>query len=295
MIDDILKEVEEYRTIAIQAPEGLKRLAEELVGKLGEAFIFADPCYGACDIKDIEAKELGAEVLIHLGHRDFGLEHCLPVLFYPYYYDIDVKDKDIERISEAIGDNAFSICFSINFERVAHKVASALESTGKKASGMRCVLGCSFPSIEDVVLYLGDGSFHPLGIALKSRVLAFDPLTGELKDMSAEGKALDRKRRGNLLGVLSAERIGILVSTKRGQQRMKEAIEMKKMLENKGKKVEIFVMDRIEESSLTGYRVEAYVSTACPRIALDDEFEKPIVNYTDLIDIERKVRDEQTR
>jgi len=287
MIEELVKEVEGYRRIAIQAPEGLKRLAEELsieLEKKGkDVFIFSDPCYGACDIKDREAKELGAEALIHLGHRDFGLEQHIPVIFYPYYYEISIKDKDIKKISDTIGNSSFSICFSINFEHVAKKMASALEAFGKKPLSMHCVLGCSFMDIEEsIVIYVGDGNFHPLGIALKNHVFAYDPLEGQLRDMSSEGEAIRKRMRGNLMGVLNAERIGIIVSTKRGQQRMEEAIRIKRALEKKGKKAEIFVMDRVEKNSLLGYGADGYINTACPRIAIDDEFEKPMVNYMDI-------------
>jgi 2-(3-amino-3-carboxypropyl)histidine synthase len=290
MIEAVVKEIEGYSRIAIQAPEGLKRLAEALAIELEkrgkEVFIFSDPCYGACDIKDREAKELGAEALIHLGHRDFGLEQHIPVIFHPYYYDISIKDEDIKKISDALGNSRFSICFSINFEHVAKKIASALEELGKQPLSMHCVLGCSFTDIEGegIVLYVGDGNFHPLGIALKNHVFAYDPLGGQfqLKDMNIEGEAIRKRIRGNLMGVLNAERIGVIVSTKRGQQRMEEAIRIKRALEGKGKKAEIFVMDRVEKNSLLGYGADGYINTACPRIAIDDEFEKPMVNYMDI-------------
>jgi 2-(3-amino-3-carboxypropyl)histidine synthase len=288
IITDVLKDTKEYSRIAIQAPEGLKKLSEVIARELErsgkEVLIFADPCYGACDPKDEEARGLGADVLVHLGHADFGLEKCIPVLFYPYYYEVDVSEEDAARISDALGDRDFSICFSVNFDRIAHRLASALSSIGKRPRELQRVLGCSFPSVDGVALYVGDGLFHPLGVAVNNSVIAFDPFTRELNEIS--GEDMDRRKRGRLLGVLNAERVGILVSTKKGQQHFRDALVIKRHLENRGKKAEILVMDRIERDSLTGYGVDAYVNTACPRIATDDDLGKPTINYAELVELE---------
>ena len=286
----MIEYLEQYKRIAIQAPEGLKRVAEDLAADLQsrgkEVFLFADPCYGACDLKDREAEALGAEVLLHMGHKDFGLEKSIPVIFYPYYYDTEVREENVAEISELLGERSFSICHSVNFEKVAQALYSMLEARGKKARSLLCVLGCTFPEIrEDVALYVGDGAFHPLGIARKNTsVITFDPLAKKVSEMGAERDRFERKRRGALAGVLGADRIGIIVSTKRGQCRMEEAVKIKRVLEKEGKSAELLVMDRIDAGSLVGYRVDAYINTACPRIATDDGFDKPMINYQEYYD-----------
>jgi len=289
-IRDVLNDTENCTRIAIQAPEGLKRLSEEIARELEksgkEVLIFADPCYGACDLKDEEARELGADVLVHLGHADFGLEKRIPVFFYPYYYEAEVSEEDVARILDALGDRDFSICFSVNFDRIAHRLASTLSSIGKRPRELQRVLGCSFPSVDGVALYVGDGLFHPLGVAVNNGVIAFDPFTRELKEIS--GEDMGRRKRGSILGVLNAERVGILVSTKRGQQRFRDALFVKRYLESRGKKAEILVMDRIDRDSLIGYGVDAYVNTACPRIATDDDLGKPTINYAELMELENE-------
>jgi diphthamide biosynthesis enzyme Dph1/Dph2 domain len=84
--EEILKESDGYAKMAIQAPEGLKTHLLEVVDRLEECgkrvILFADPCYGACDLKDHEAKELGAELLVHIGHSEMGVEKELPVIFF---------------------------------------------------------------------------------------------------------------------------------------------------------------------------------------------------------------------
>jgi 2-(3-amino-3-carboxypropyl)histidine synthase len=65
---------------------------------------------------------------------------------------------------------------------------------------------------------------------------------------------------------------------------MEEAVKIKRALEREGKSAELLVMDRIDAGSLVGYRVDAYINTACPRIATDDGFDKPMINYQEYYD-----------
>lgn len=54
------------------------------------------------------------------------------------------------------------------------------------------ILGCNISTargIEENVLFIGEGVFHPLGIALglpEKRVIAFNPKNGEYRDMEKE-------------------------------------------------------------------------------------------------------------
>jgi 2-(3-amino-3-carboxypropyl)histidine synthase len=84
--------------------------------------------------------------------------------------------------------------------------------------------------------------------------------------------------------VLNAQRIGILVSTKPGQQRMKRAIHLKKELAAKGKEVFVFVSNEIIPESLLDFPdIEAWINTACYRLIDESSrFERPIVDLEDL-------------
>jgi len=78
-----------------------------------------------------------------------------------------------------------------------------------------------------------------------------------------------------LMKFYSADNIGILVSTKPGQNNLKEAIELKKKLK---KNCYIFVSDMINEAELENFPfIQAWVNTACPRIE-----GKNIVNAEDI-------------
>lgn len=77
-LDRISKEIKKSKAkvVGLQFPEGLKTqavsVAREIEGMTGcTTVIFADPCYGACDTKDLEAKKLGVDILFQFGHDEF--------------------------------------------------------------------------------------------------------------------------------------------------------------------------------------------------------------------------------
>ncbi|PKP52685.1 MAG: hypothetical protein CVT90_02535 [Candidatus Altiarchaeales archaeon HGW-Altiarchaeales-3] len=60
------------KLVGLQFPEGLKvhavEIADVIEKKTGATtIIFIDPCYGACDLKEVP----GMDLLIHFGHTEF--------------------------------------------------------------------------------------------------------------------------------------------------------------------------------------------------------------------------------
>ena len=83
----------------------------------------------------------------------------------------------------------------------------------------------------------------------------------------------------------SAEKWGILVSSKEGQYRMKLAKEIKKILEEKGMEAYIILVDNVTPDVLLPYlELDAFVVSACPRIAIDDSqmYKKPLLTPQEL-------------
>ncbi len=77
-IPRIVKEIKaaKAKIVGLQFPDGLKTkavsVAREIEQKTGcTAVIFADPCYGACDTKEVEAKKLGVDLIFQFGHDEF--------------------------------------------------------------------------------------------------------------------------------------------------------------------------------------------------------------------------------
>lgn len=156
------------------------------------------------------------------------------------------------------------------------------------------VLGCDVSNAlkidkkVDGYLFIGSGNFHPVQVALKTGkpVLMLDPISGTVSEVTPLDVELRRKRiTAGYAMFLNANKIGILVSSKPGQNRMKEAEKLKKKLNKEGKKANIFVFDTLDFSQLENFPdIECWVNTACYRIALEDydRFPRSVVNLSDL-------------
>jgi 2-(3-amino-3-carboxypropyl)histidine synthase len=159
------------------------------------------------------------------------------------------------------------------------------------------VLGCNplgplkIAAEVDAFVYLGSGKFHPIAVAMQTSkpIFVANPLTSEVAKLSEEERLLYlRVKEQRLKEAISAKIFGILVSTKPGQNNMKSAKEIAAKIEKRGKKAYIFVFETLIPESLLDFpQIEAWVNTACPRIAIDDfeRFDMPVVNADELLDM----------
>jgi 2-(3-amino-3-carboxypropyl)histidine synthase len=140
----------------------------------------------------------------------------------------------------------------------------------------------------DAYLYIGSGTFHPIQIALETNKTVFtaDPYTGMIGKVGKE-EIDERKRRikGAYISYLHAEKIGILVSTKKGQNRLKDAQKLKNKLTKQKKAAYIFLFNTLDFTQLNNFPdIDCWVNTSCPRMAIEDadKFIKPVINIDDL-------------
>ena len=154
----------------------------------------------------------------------------------------------------------------------------------------RQLLGCKYSGDDSTIghyLFLGSGDFHPIGMVLHTgKPLALlDPYTGEASEMSfTRIERILRQRFGLIMAIGGAETFGILIGEKPGQMRRNLAIRMKRILEKHGKKGYLLALDHVSPDLIDFYPVDAFVNTACPRIAIDDSvrYEKPLVTTYEL-------------
>ena len=152
------------------------------------------------------------------------------------------------------------------------------------------VLGCNYSGDEPEIghyLFLGSGDFHPIGLVLHTgKPLAMlDPYTGDSTEMSFERiERILRQRFGLIMAVGDAVSFGILIGEKPGQMRRNLAIRMKKLLEKHHKKGYLLALDHVGPDLIDFYPVDAFVNTACPRIAIDDStrYSKPLITPYEL-------------
>ncbi|MBD3263191.1 diphthamide biosynthesis enzyme Dph2 [Candidatus Woesearchaeota archaeon] len=155
------------------------------------------------------------------------------------------------------------------------------------------VLGCDVSAAikiqnkVDCFLYIGDGKFHPLGIAVQTNkpVIILNPYTNKVNKLSdAEKKKWLKKQAARVSKVRDAQILGILVTTKPGQQNLKRAEQIKKKLQSQGKQAFVFVADTINPNDLLNFpQIQAWINTACPRLVDDQElFKKSIANADEI-------------
>ena len=152
------------------------------------------------------------------------------------------------------------------------------------------VLGCNYSGDQDDIghyLFLGSGDFHPIGLVLHTgKPLAMlDPYSGDAEEMSFERiERILRQRFGLIMACDQAETFGILIGEKPGQMRRTLALRMKKILAKHGKKGYLLALEHVGPELIDFYPVDAFVNTACPRIAIDDSvrYAKPLITPFEL-------------
>jgi 2-(3-amino-3-carboxypropyl)histidine synthase len=272
------------RLVGLQAPEGLKRATPALARRIEEktgakVIISGDPCFGACDVDMQLALEV--DLMLHLGHAQLE-EGPGNVIFLEARMKEDLKYV-VEKAATVLKAKIVGVTTTIQH---VHKLDQALEALKKHGiqgvvgpAGGRVkypgqVLGCSYSTARaldlEEYLFIGTGQFHPLGIALATgkRVVIADPVTCEVSEIDTD--PMLRRRFGAITRAGEAKRFAILVSKKHGQRRMALAERLKALGEARGREMFVVYLDNIEPDRLLNLGAEAAVSTACPRVALDD-------------------------
>lgn len=209
------------------------------------------------------------------------------ILFIPYYLNISLDDSDKERILSALKNfRSVGVISVVQYVNEQEKIKKFLEENNIKAFTGGKILGCDISNAAkikdnvDVFLYLGSGKFHPINAAaqLEKKVFVYDPCTKSLSEISSEETAsLKRKRLASIAKASAAKIYGILVTLKDKQFKLKEAIELKEKIEKADKKAYIFAGNEINCQNLIAFSVDAWINTACPRIA-EDDLGKPVIN-----------------
>ncbi|WNY25354.1 diphthamide biosynthesis enzyme Dph2 [Methanolapillus millepedarum] len=280
--------------VGLQFPEGLKKHAVELaflIEKKTDAtvFISADPCFGACDLDAHLISK--TDILFHFGHaqlEETDLEK--KVCFIETRSKVNVKPAVLAAIP-LLSEKKIGLVTTVQHAHQLEEIKSILESAGKSAviakgdrrtpySGQ--VLGCNFSAAHspdsdcDAYLFIGSGRFHPIGVALssKKRVVCADPFLSEAFEL--DFRKFLMQRSAVIGNSKEAETFGIIVSTKNGQCREKLAESLKEKAKAHGKEAVILHMDLVTPDQMLNFPVDAFVNTACPRLAIDDSGRYPV-------------------
>jgi len=282
--------------IVLQVPAGLVRnaheLAERIRSEVGARVLLATrPCFGACDLPSREEAP-GADVAVVLGHAPIP---NVPLLHPTYFVEMREAAGDPEVLATTVEQaglpKRLGLVASVQHLDLVPPFRDALGRRGFDArigSGDRRLaypaqaLGCNYTGAESIAkdvegfLFLGTGRFHPIGLAfaVDRPVWSLDPLRNELEPPLDRADLL-RRRLLLVASVHGARRWGILVSSFPGQHRLATARALEERARARGRETELLYFDRLDPRDLEGRAFDAYVNTACPRIALDDSANYP--------------------
>jgi 2-(3-amino-3-carboxypropyl)histidine synthase len=289
-----------FRRAALQVPAGLTRGAREMADQIRsegrvDVVLVARACFGACDFPSPDEVP-GVDALVVLGHAPIP---NVRLAFPTYFVEMRHPGGDPNRLVETLVahqlPSPLGLVASIQHMDLVPPFEAAARARGIEfvtGQGDRRLaypvqaLGCNYTSAEQVAdrvqgfVFLGTGQFHPRGLALAvdRPVWALDPLTGQLEP-PIDRASLLRDRLLLIAQCRGARKWGVLVSTFAGQNRSPTALALIRKARARGLDAEALVFGRLDPSDLLGRDFDAYVNTACPRIALDDSslYPRPVL------------------
>lgn len=313
-LDRVVREVKSSgaKTVIVQAPDGLKPYIKDLYQSLSSlgvtVFVSADSCYGGCYLADDLGGLLGAEMLIHIGHKKFiKKEEGIPTLYIPARHLVVLEDL-IKKSAEFLmkkGIKKIGLSASLQHLHTIEDFADGLRSAGlevlvdKLSGGL--VLGCAVEGAKrisgdvEAILHVGGGDFHALGVALAvdKPVYVADPYRGEVRDIEHLKRKVLAKRWWAIEEAKKAKTFGVVVIGKAGQFKKGAALRIKEELDRKGRQAFMIVTYDANWDRLCSFTfIEAFIITGCPRISLDNQevFGRPVLNEEDAMELLRGIK-----
>jgi len=307
-LNGVVEQLKEMKAkkVFVQFPEGLKnekiqQIAKNLEKEGVTPVLSIEPLYGACDIRDVEARRLDCDAILMVAHTDFGVKSDIPVVYWEYFLDsnpIPILEKEFEKLN---GYEKIGLVGSLQYMDKIPEIKKYLEKRGKKVfiaevEGVKYpgqILGCRLKAgkiIEDKVdalLCVSAAKFYGLGLILNTNkpMLTLDVERKEITNIDHEKKRIQKIIAWNKSAFKDAKRVGILVSFKKGQLVLPYSI--KKYLEKLGKETYILAGDEVTPEKIMGLKLDFLVNTLCPRVGTDDtdRFEIPMLNFDQVVKV----------
>jgi len=172
---------------------------------------------------------------------------------------IDLSKVDFKKLPKNL-----AVAYSIQYKDLAEKIKELI-----KPIFFTQVLGCSkpnFPKNTKAILLISDGKFHAISLAYESKLPVYLFNKGNIEKISEkEIEIFSKKQKGAYLKFLNAEKVGILVSTKPGQENLEKAINLKKKIKNKSSY--LFISNNIDTNEFENFsEIQSWINTSCPRL-----------------------------
>jgi diphthamide biosynthesis enzyme Dph1/Dph2-like protein len=172
------------------------------------------------------------------------------------------------------------LVYSIQYLELARAIKKQLEQNNIKIEKFQQILGCSTIKTNSPILLVGTGRFHATNLYLQAQEEVYLLENNKITKVSKqEIEKIKAKKRTALIKFLKFKNIGILVTTKPGQENLIQAIKLKERFEKQGKNAFIFISNNIDINQFENFNIDSWVNTACSGLAMDNP---DIINIIDL-------------
>ncbi|MBP2624672.1 MAG: diphthamide biosynthesis enzyme Dph2 [Nitrosopumilaceae archaeon] len=299
--DKIFDTIKKYKpaSVALNAPEGLihkiQITAKNIMDEFNiPAYIIMDTTWGSCDLNMNSAKILSADLLFNIGHTintDMPYNKVMMINAFDNITFDGVIMKCINILKNktvALSTNSQHLPQLNNVKKILRDNGINVKiGNGKGQLNDGQIFGCEFyPNTEiknqiDANLFLGQSNFHAIGIALSTNkpTYVLDPYFNEVTEITDTAKKIQKRSILTIYKASMSNNFGIIVGLKDGQISKTMALKFKRELEKKGKSVQLFALTDITNERLKNiHGVDAFIQVACPRISMDNHFDKPVLS-----------------
>jgi len=189
---------------------------------------------------------------------------------------IEAKKKKSEKLNEeslkTLPKELF-IAYSIQFKSLAEQIQAHLIKHSYNIIGFQQVLGCTKLRVKNnaAILLIGSGRFHALNLALQNKEVYIYNNGLITKIAEKDINDLKKNKETNLRRFFLARKIGILVSTKPGQENTIKAQLLKERILKKypEKEVFLFFSSHINVNEFENFQIDFWINSACPGLIND--------------------------
>jgi 2-(3-amino-3-carboxypropyl)histidine synthase len=302
-------------SVALNGPEGIMAKIQEISESIEEtfhipAYIIGDTCWGSCDLNTQAADLLGADILFNIGHTIAIGAMGKKVVMIDAYDDIsfdqvarkcalELRDhyRTVSLLTDSQHLNQIPLVKKI-FEEYGYEI---IIGRGKGQLSDAQVFGCEFYPAHylqekvDAYMFLGQSMFHSAGIAMSTErpTYMLDPYFQEYSEVTELAQGIQKKAILAIYKALDAKKIGLIIGLKEGQFAQVRALDLKKKLEELGKRVQLIALTEITDERIQTFKqIDAFIQVACPRIATDNYFKKPMLSVPQSMALIRLLKNE---
>ena len=304
------------RSVALNGPEGLipkiQTSADNITEKFGiPAYIIGDTCWGSCDLNTQAADMLGVEILFNIGHTIASERFGERVIMVNAYDDISF-DRVARKCASSLRNESYKTLSLLTDSQHLNQIGNVKEifeeygykviiGRGKGQLNDGQVFGCEFypafdsQNLVDAYIFLGQSRFHSVSVAMSTEKPTYmlDPYFEEYSQINKIAQILKKKAILSIYKAMDAQRIGIIIGLKEGQFAKIQALKLKKLFEQLGKRVQLIALTNITNDHVQIFKgLDAFVEVACPRIAIDDHFEKPMLSVPQAFALIKLIKNE---